>query len=73
MADLLAIPSKLSKTCQVWYQIKGFDKCNLTKPDLNVFVVICVKGQGQSRLGPKIRSKFKIVQNMSSLVSNERV
>ena len=23
--------SKLSKTCQVWYQIKGFDRCNINK------------------------------------------
>ena len=37
---------------------------------IKVFVVSWVKGQGKSRSGPKIRLKFKFVQNMSSLVSN---
>ena len=49
----------MSKTCQVWYQIKGFDKYNLIKPDLKAFVVIWVKGQGQSRSGPKNKVKIQ--------------
>ena len=49
----------MSKTCQVWYQTKGFDKYNLTKPVLKVFVVIWVKGQGQSRSGPKNKVKIQ--------------
>ena len=36
--------------------MKGFDKCNLTKPVSKVFVVIWVKGQGQSRSWIKKKS-----------------
>ena len=49
----------MSKTCQVWFQIEGFDKYNLTKPVLKVFVVIWVKGQGQSRSDPKNKVKIQ--------------
>ena len=52
----------MSKTCQVWYQIKGFDKYNLIKPDLKAFVVIWVKCQGQSRSGPKNKVKIQNCQ-----------
>ena len=53
--------------------MKGVFRSNMAEPVPKVFVVIWIKGQGQNRSGPKIRSKFKIVQNMSSLVSNEMV
>ena len=33
--------------------MKGVFKINKTEPVLKVFVVIWVKGQGQSRSGPK--------------------
>ena len=64
------IRSNLKVVKNMAYHMKGFFRSNITEPAPKVFVVIWIKGQGQSRPGPKIRSKFKIVQNMSSLVSN---
>ena len=42
--------------------MKEFYKCNITSPVSKVFLVIWVKGQGQSRSGPK-----KEVKNQNCL------
>ena len=39
--------------------MKGFYKCNITKPVSKVYLVIWVKGQGQSRSGPKNEVKIQ--------------